>query len=142
MKEITKIIISGASGYCCADEAYNDKLTIEKNSISYSYKPIYESEINPVRKWSHKTNSPVFEKIFRDVISALKTVEDANELDFLCTDVGEIDFIVVFSDKSRWKKCFSCTGDDFSELIKIIRKMVPEYEYMPAVLLLSEDFEE
>ncbi len=42
MKEIIKIIISGASGYCCANEAYNDKVTLEKNSISYSYKPLFE----------------------------------------------------------------------------------------------------
>ncbi len=72
----------------------------------------------------------------------MATVEKANELDYLCTDVGGIDFTVIYDDKSKWKKGFSCTGDDFPELFLSIRKMIPEYEYMPAVLLLSEDFED
>ena len=52
MKDIVKIVIKGTSGYCCVDEAYNDKLVITSDAISYEYTPIKESKINPKRKWS------------------------------------------------------------------------------------------
>lgn len=50
MAEITRIVIKGSSGYCCVDEAFNDKVTITEESISYEYVPYVESEINPKRK--------------------------------------------------------------------------------------------
>ena len=62
MAEITRIVIKGSSGYCCVDEAFNDKVTITEGSISYEYVPYVESEINQKRKWSYKTNSPLFKK--------------------------------------------------------------------------------
>lgn len=34
------------------------------------------------------------------------------------------------------------SGDFFEELFKIIKSMVPECEYTPAVLFTSEDYEE
>lgn len=37
MKYIVRIVIKGASGYCPADEAYNDKVTITPGSISYEF---------------------------------------------------------------------------------------------------------
>ena len=39
MAEITRIVIKGSSGYGCYDEAFNDKVTITKDSISYEYVP-------------------------------------------------------------------------------------------------------
>ena len=47
MVDIIRIVIKGSSGYCCYDEAYNDKVTITDDSISYEYIPVVESEINP-----------------------------------------------------------------------------------------------
>jgi hypothetical protein len=43
MIEISKIVIKGTSGYCCADEAYSDKVTVTEESIAYEYHPIFES---------------------------------------------------------------------------------------------------
>lgn len=62
MIEISKIVIKGASEYCCADEAYSDKVTVTEESIAYEYHPMFETEINPSRKWSYKTNSSVLKK--------------------------------------------------------------------------------
>lgn len=50
MADIIRIMIKGASGSCCIDEAYNDKVTITSESISYEYVPSIETEINPKRK--------------------------------------------------------------------------------------------
>lgn len=45
MPDINRIVIKGSSGYCCVDEAFNDKVTITEDSISYEYIPYMESEI-------------------------------------------------------------------------------------------------
>lgn len=37
MEYIVRIVIKGASGYCPADEAYNDKVTLTPGSISYEF---------------------------------------------------------------------------------------------------------
>ena len=60
MADIVRIVIKGASGYCCFDDAFNDKVTLTNDSISYEYIPCVESEMNQKRKWSYKTNSPLF----------------------------------------------------------------------------------
>ena len=39
MPDINRIVIKGSSGYCCVDEAFNDKVTITEDSISYEYIP-------------------------------------------------------------------------------------------------------
>lgn len=60
MPDIIRIVIKGSSGYCCVDEAFNDKVIITEDSISYEYIPYVESEINHKRKWNYKTNSKIF----------------------------------------------------------------------------------
>ena len=76
MKEVVKIKIEGASGYGPIEEAYNDSITIGQTFIEYVYEPAEESEQNPLRKWSYTTNSPLFAKIYREVVSLLPTVID------------------------------------------------------------------
>ena len=71
MPDIIKIVIKGASGYCCSDEAYNDKVTITSDSIAYEYIPCLESELNPKRKWSYKTDSPLFKVLYSRVVEIL-----------------------------------------------------------------------
>ena len=56
--DIIRIVIKGASGYGCADDAYEDKVTLTDSSISYEYTPhpMSESEFNIPRRWSYKTD--------------------------------------------------------------------------------------
>ena len=60
MNEIIKVVIKGASGFCCEDEAYHDRLVITPEGMNYEYIPLVESEINPKRKWKYITTSPVY----------------------------------------------------------------------------------
>ena len=46
MKVIDKIIIKCSSGYGCLEEAFSDCIIVERNKISYSYKPVMPSEHN------------------------------------------------------------------------------------------------
>lgn len=141
VKYIARIVIKGASGYGSADEVYNDKVTITPTSISYEYKPMYESELNPSRKWSYKTNSPIFRMMYDKVAGMLPAIIERGIQEF-CTDIGGIEFNITYSDKTKFKEIYWVPGDYFEELLVAIKRMVPETEYTPAVLLTSEDFDD
>ncbi|MCR5749261.1 MAG: hypothetical protein K6G02_03665 [Lactobacillus sp.] len=141
MAEITRIVIKGSSGYCCVDEAFNDKVTITEGSISYEYVPYVESEINPKRKWSYKTNSPLFKKKFIEIAKMTSEVIK-RDIDEFCTDIGGIEFNITYSDRTKFKDIYWVPGDGFKELFMAIKSIVPETEYTPAVLLTSEDFDD
>lgn len=74
MKEIIKIVIKGASGYGCVDEAFNDKVTITAEAISYEYIPVVESELNTKRKWSYKTNSTIYKMKYDTIVRLTKVL--------------------------------------------------------------------
>lgn len=141
MEDIIKIVIKGASGYCCSDEAYNDKVTITLESISYEYAPLMESEINPKRKWSYKTNSPIFKMKFEHITKIISEIIE-RRIDEFCTDIGGIEFNITYADRTKFKKIYWVPGDYFNELFGMIKKLVPACEYTPAVLLISADYEE
>ncbi len=141
MAEITRIVIKGSSGFCCIEEAYTDKVTITPDSISYVYDPNVESELNPRRKWSYKTNSPLFKKKYAEIIKIIPKVIKRDVYDD-CTDVGGIEFDVIYADKTKFNCTYWVTGDDFKELFAVIKSIVPKTEYIPAVLLTSADYED
>lgn len=140
-EKIIKIVIKGASGYCCIDEAFNDKVTITPGSISYEYVPAVESGMNPKRKWSYKTDSPIF-KMKYDILVSLMPGVTERDIDVFCTDIGGIEFTITYLDKTKFYKTFWVPSDYFESQFKEIKTMVPECEYIPAVLLTSTDYEE
>ena len=139
-KEIIRVVIKGSSGYGPVEEAYNDKVTITRDSIRYEYTPYLASETNPVRKWSYKTTSPIFQKEF-DTLTLLMPKVMTWEDEFV-TDIGSTTFAITYSDKSREVRELYLPGDAFKEVFSIVKTMVPGCEYVPAVLLTSEDYEE
>ena len=141
MLDIIKIVIKGASGYCCSDEAYNDKISITSDSISYEYIPFMESELNPKRKWSYKTDSPLFKVLYSRAVEMLPRYLEEN-IERFCTDIGGIEFIITYSDKTKYKNIFWVLGDDFIDLFRVIKQMIPSTEYTPTVLITSDDFED
>ena len=141
MSNVIKIVISGESGYCSYDEAYKDKVTLEPASMSYEYIPFNATEINPIRKWRYTTTSPIFRSLYSQVANEVQNVLH-NTTELFCTDIGSISFSITFSDKSKEKKTFCCPGDEFNNLFALIKKMIPECEYVPAVLLTKEDYNE
>lgn len=141
MRDIIKIVIKGGSGYGPAEEAYEDKVTIEADKISYEYCPLFESEINPRRKWSYKTDSPIYAKLF-DELKQSMTIVTEREIKMFYTDIGSIEFIITYDDKTKFKKIFWVPGDEFRDSFAIIKHMVPGCEYVPAVLLTDEDYDD
>ena len=139
MADIIRIIIKGESGYGPVDEAYSDKVTIERDSIRYEYKPVVESEINPPRRWSYKTTSQIYQKRFREAATAVEAILSWEEEPFV-TDLCVTTFTLTYADKTKATRDFILPGDDFKECFAIIKQMVPGCEYVPAVLLTSEDY--
>lgn len=141
MKSIDRIVIKGSSGYGPVDEAYNDKVTITPEAITYEYLPYIESEINPKRKWSYKTNSPILKMQYEQIASMIPAVVEKDINDF-CTDIGGIEFNITYSDKTKFKETYLVPGDDFKDLFAAIKHLVPECEYTPAVLATSENYDD
>ena len=141
MKRIVKITIKGSSGYCPIDEAYKDKLTITSSSISYEYTPEIESEINQKRKWSYRTDSPIFATTFEKISSMMPPILYSDEI-LMAKDSGSIYFSVTYEDKTKDCRKYWCTGDNFFDLFKMIKNLVPAPEFIPAVLLTNDDYSE
>lgn len=140
---IIKITIKGASGYGPVDEAYEDKITLTDSSISYEYKPhqMAQSETNVYRKWSYKTTSPVFKQIFDEVVAKTPYYLYNDEILF-ATDIGPTEIIATFEDKHKESVNYFCPSEFFRDYFNLIKKLVPEVEYTPAVLLTADDFED
>lgn len=141
MADIVRIVIKGSSGYCCFDEAFNDKVTITPESISYEYLPYIETDINPKRKWNYKTNSQIFKMKYEGIAAMLPGIIERGVEEF-CTDIVGIEFNITHSDKTKFKETYWVPGDYFEELFIAIKSLVPESEYTPAVLLTSEDYDD
>lgn len=141
--EAKRIVIKGASGYCSVDEAYEDKLIITPDFISYEYKPHPKSNLdtNIYRKWSYKTTSPLFKELYRQVTEMLPRYLYSEDILFV-TDIGPTEIIATFEDGHREKTNFYCPSEYFVEWFRVIKQMVPMCEYTPAVLLTSEDYED
>ncbi len=140
MKKIVKIVIKGESGYCSADDAFHDKVTLEENRISYEYLPMFPSEHNKEKKWSFKTSNPFFKTVYDHVCEMIPDALNI-DLDICYTDIGAIDFIITYDDKSKDKKQFFVLGDDFGMLFKTIKQLVPVVEDIPVALRSEEDWE-
>ncbi len=141
MKEIIRAILKSSSGYVPVNEAYRDKLILDRESIKYVYEPVVESELNVSRKWAYRTTSPIFRKLFAEAARAVEEILARDEEPF-ALDIGTYSFTVTYADKTRAAREFYLSGDEFKECFAIVKQMVPGCEYTPAVLLTSEDYGE
>ena len=137
MADVIRIVIKGESGYGPIDEAYTEKVTIDRESIRYDYKPMTKS--NSVRKWSYKTNTPKFQKLFMEAVNAVDTVMNWKESSFVM-DIGATTFVVTYADKTKRERDFFLPGDDFKDCFAVIKQMVPGLENTPEVLKTAEDY--
>lgn len=141
MSEITKIVIKGSSGDCCKEESYRDKIVITEESIAYEYRPMVETKINPTRKWSYKTTSPVFKNLYGDLIGILPDIIDRDIDDFF-PNLGNLQFNLTYSDNTKYRRGYYTPADEFKYCFLMIKRMVPDCEYIPALLLSEDDYKE
>lgn len=140
MAEIVRIVIKGSSGYWAGNESFSDKITIAPGSMSYEYMPMMESDTNPKRKWRYTTTSSIINLKHKEIAKMVSAVIDSEITEF-CTDIGGIEFNVTFADKTKFKNIYWVPGDHFEDLFRLIKSIVPDCEYVPAVLLTDDDYE-
>ena len=122
MKDITHIKIYVESGYGPSDSAYTELIAISPDSIRYT-----RNMSNASRKWSYKTDNPVFEQLFHDVATTVESFLSLPDEPF-AMDAGIITFVVTYSDKTRKRQDFFLPKTTFMECFSIISHMVPECE--------------
>ena len=133
MKVIDKIIIKCSSGYGCLEEAFSDCIIVERNKISYSYKPVMPSEHNMEENWvyenSNQNNIDLFNKLETAVLAVIHDpVEDNYE------DTGSVEFDVLYADKTVWNKIFWVPTDIFENVFSILKEMIPPGVLVPIAL--------
>lgn len=133
MNEIIKIVIRSSSGFGPIDQAYEDKFVMTPAGMSYELKPCVQSDLNCSLKWSYKTNSSLFTVAFERVCYMMPDILMPNRV-CDCTDVGMIDFTVIYSDKTKRNIRYWCTPDTFDECFSVIRDILPPCELVPEVL--------
>ncbi|MGB4985773.1 MAG: hypothetical protein WBO70_08380 [Erysipelotrichaceae bacterium] len=140
MEDIIKIVIKGHS-YWRSRPIYDDKVTITPEQISYEYIPISDDDdIYLKRKWSYKTTNPIFKMKFTKICELLKKAFETVDRNMGVLDVQGINFIVVFADRTKYKVYYPVPADEFEELFRAIKNIVPQCEDIPKVLVTSEDF--
>ena len=97
-----------------------------------------ESERNPKKWWKYKTTSPIFKKIYSGVAEEVNVIMNW-DLVVHTRDIESTEFIVTFSDKTKWKKVFSLPKSRFKACFSVIKQMVPDCEEVPVVLITDED---
>lgn len=138
-----KIVIKSTSGYCPVDYAYNDKLTMTANSITYEYKPYLENDnsLNVRRKWLYKTTSSILSLAFEKIAVAVDEILSRDQEAMYC-DCGNIDFIVTYDDGNKVARKFGVPADEFADCFKIIKEIIPVTEDVPEAIRISEDCED
>jgi len=141
MKEVTRVVIKGESGYVGVDDAYKDKVTITPESISYEYMPLFALPDNANQKWSYKTINQAFKERFVAIAEELiKELDRAKDERWL--DVGALEIVITFADRTQRKERYFVLGDYFHDSFMRIKQLVPAIEQIPEVLKTEEDYRE
>lgn len=117
LPDIIKVNIKSSFGFVPLEDAYNDKLSIASNTISYEYVPAYITELNQTQKWSYKTNNPNFILSFNKITKMIGDIIHAEVIEHWC-DIGEIEFIVTYEDNPKKKVSFLLPPDYFENALE------------------------
>ena len=148
MLSVTKIVIKRSPNFFEEPKFNCNKVTITESSIAYEYVSVIEktridyqeeSQFETLeKKWSYKTNSPIFKSIYDEIVQMVPDIVERNPA--FCTDIGGMKFIITYSDNSKIERIFFTNRDYFKDWFAIIKKLVPTTEQIPDVLLTSDDY--
>ena len=143
MVRVTKIVIKRSPNFFEEPQFNCNKVTITESSIAYEYVSVIEktridyqeeSQFETLeKKWSYKTNSPIFKSIYDEIVQMVPDIVERNPA--FCTDIGGMKFIITYSDNSKIERIFFTNRDYFKDWFAIVKKLVPTTEQIPDVLL-------
>ena len=85
------------------------------------------------RQWSYKSNKPLMRDIIKEAFEELGKIIWMDD-EVRCYDIGSIEFIITYSDKTKIKKTFWRPATDFRRGFVAIRDLVPGLENIPRLL--------
>ena len=133
MAEITKIVITKNPGYGCSSFMFQEKITLTANSIEYKLIPHMNNKEDAEIHWKYQSNSGTMKdkvkKAFDEIGKIIWLDENA-----ACLDIGSIEFIITYLDKTKLKKNFWRPPTDFRSGLLAVRDLVPHLEQMPRFL--------
>lgn len=138
MNKYSKVILRGESPLQNPREIFKDRLTVTADAIAYEYHPLFKTERNPMRKWEYSTDSPVFKVQYERFCEKVPAILDQEDKEF-DHEQPMTEFEVHLTDGSSCKEKFYLKPTVFEEAFAILRTMVPETEYIPAILITEED---
>ena len=140
MKKIIRIAIKSISGdYPGRGNDLCEKLTISRDLIKYEEKTLH---VDASHRWSHKISSPSAQALFDELKNSVTEIMDSYyRMGFAC-DVGSTEFVVTYEDKTKKHEVFYLPSIVFAECFSIVKKMIPECEDVPSMLITSDDDEE
>ena len=134
VRDVVRVIIREESGFLSEpSEAYAERLQVDRRSVSYEYRPRSESERNPGRKWTSRTDSPAFALIFDELASAA-AVALREPREPMCCDIGPTTLSVTYDDRTRESKTFFGSMGSLADPLGLVRKAIPPLEDMPRML--------
>lgn len=137
VQTIKKITLWSYSGFGTIDTAYEDKLVLTPDSISYEYKPKLICDGNSVRKWSYKSSSSEFLKKYNDLLPIMPVILEKEPREIM--DAPGITIKVVFEDKTTEEYDLSFEHQNMGYLLEHLRSFVPPMEELVGLL---EEIEE
>lgn len=132
-KDIIRITIESFPGFCRADEACEEELTIEPTGIRYYRKPYTETETNPSSHWSYHTESEKFRELFETLVPLIRKVLVKAERGLVCDAPGRR-IHVTYSDRTSEGNTYTLMPEEYKEVAAVIRKMIPKFEEKPELL--------
>ncbi len=140
-RRVERIVIKMETGFFPAmyDDGYKDRLVITPNSISYVNEPRFEHMDN--YRWSYKTMSLDFTLAFIEIAQEVEKII-RRQLDFVCCDGDHFIFTLTYEDGSKESRDFWASSEDFEGCFSAIRKIIPQTEELPDMILSEADYDE
>ena len=133
MAKITRITVTKNPGYGCSSHFFQESITITANSIEYKLIPHMHNKVDAKRHWRFKSNKPFVRDLLKEAFDGLGKVVRMDESE-RCHDIGSIEFVIKYSDKTKIKKVFWRPSTDFRNGFVALRDLVPHLEDIPRFL--------
>lgn len=134
--KIIRIVFKSASGALCSiDRAYDDRLTLTPERMTYKRTPFRPSFSNPIVSWSYKTSTFKYTRVFNRICSsAVKAMTEMPEL-LPPKDSACIDIIITFEDKTSVKDSTSRYNKSYANLFREVQALIPPAEEPPCAIV-------
>ena len=133
MTEITKVAITKNPGYGCSSTMFQEKIVLTSNSIEYRVIPHMNNKRDAEKHWSYKSNSESVKGRIKEAFDEFGKIICLDENEGCC-DIGSLEFVITYSDKTKIEKIFWRPPTDFKAGFMAIRNLIPHTEKMPRFL--------